>query len=153
MIQLTSRRRNLIVELISFLLILLFVYAAANKLMDLNKFRITIGQSPLLAPFSQILAWAIPVVEIIISVFLSTTKFRSIGLYLSFCLMVLFTAYVFVVMHLAAFVPCSCGGILETLSWEQHLWFNLVFVLLAIIGVLMNDSKKVYPYDQKTLLQ
>lgn len=57
--------------------------------------------------------------------------------------MVLFTAYIAMILTLADYVPCSCGGVLEDMSWEQHLWFNGFFVLLSIAGIMLdttNDS-------------
>lgn len=140
MIRLGNSRRKILVEFISSLLILLFVYAAVSKLISFHEFRVTIGQSPLLTPFASWLAWLVPIGELIVSVLLAFPAFRLLGLFLSFALMVLFTGYIVAILLFADFVPCSCGGVLEAMSWGQHLWFNGFFVLLAVGGIFMYES-------------
>lgn len=140
MIQFGNSSRKFLVEFISSLLILLFVYAAVSKLITFHEFRVTMGQSPLLTTYASWLAWVVPIVEIMISILLVTSRFRLLGLYLSFSLMVLFTAYIAMILTLADYVPCSCGGVLEAMSWGQHLWFNGSFVLLSIVGIFLDTA-------------
>lgn len=33
-------------------------------------------------------------------------------------------------------IPCSCGGILESLGWREHLYFNLAFIALAVLALI-----------------
>lgn len=147
MIRLSYSRQNLLVEFISSLLILLFVYAAVSKLIAFQEFRVTIGQSPLLTPYASWLAWVVPLVEISISMLLVTSRFRLLGLYLSFSLMVLFTAYIAMILTYADYVPCSCGGVLEAMSWSEHLWFNGFFVLLSIVGIFLDTANDYTNYS------
>lgn len=128
-----------IVNIISYSFILLFLYAAANKLMDFQKFKVQLGQSPLLTDYAVIIAWFIPIIEILISIMLVFKRTLLPGLYTSFGLMVLFTTYIIVILSFAERVPCSCGGILEKMTWEQHLVFNLVFVGLGVVGIIYED--------------
>src|SRR5690348_15832063 len=83
-----------IIEIITVLFILLFVYAAVSKLLDYRKFRVQLGQSPLLTAFVGWVAWIIPAVEILIALLLTTGRCRHVGLYAAFSLMVMFTAYI-----------------------------------------------------------
>ena len=136
-----TQRKELIVELISAAFVVLFVYAAASKLMDYPKFRLQLGQSPVLTAFAGILVWLVPAMEVIIAILLMTKKFRLAGLYASFSLMVMFTAYIVVITRFSEYVPCSCGGVLEKLSWNEHLVFNIVFVVLGFISIV------IYPKD------
>jgi uncharacterized membrane protein YphA (DoxX/SURF4 family) len=131
-------------EFAAFLFILLFTYAGFSKLLDYQKFRVQLGQSPLLTAFSGWVAWIIPLVEILISLFLLFPKFRTIALYASFSLMVVFTAYIVAILRFSEFIPCSCGGILQNMTWSTHLKFNLCFVLLAA-GAIMADSQNKIP--------
>jgi hypothetical protein len=133
-------KREILVQSISCLLILLFVYAAGSKLMDHTKFRVEIGKSPLLTAFAGLVAWAIPIIEISIALLLSFTRTRLLGLYASFTLMVLFTAYIGWILRFSPYVPCSCGGVLQKLNWTTHLWFNIFFVGISALGVL------IFPY-------
>ncbi len=52
-----SKRQFIILETIRVLYILLFVYAAVNKLLDIEKFRVQIGQSPMLTDIAWLVAW------------------------------------------------------------------------------------------------
>jgi uncharacterized membrane protein YphA (DoxX/SURF4 family) len=133
-------KRTAVVEIISFLFILLFVYAATSKLLDYQKFQVQLGKSPLLTAFAGWVAWIIPAIEIIISVFLAIPSLRLNGLYASFSLMVMFTAYIITITKFSDYIPCSCGGVLQNMSWNQHLVFNIFFVLLAAAGILLHSK-------------
>ncbi|WP_254088745.1 MauE/DoxX family redox-associated membrane protein [Dawidia soli] len=134
----------MIIEIICALFIILFVYAALTKLLDYEKFRIQIGQSPLLTAFAGWIAWIVPVTEFLISIMLVFVRLRLVGLYAAFSLMVMFTTYIVCILTLSLYIPCSCGGVLEKLGWKEHLIFNIVFIILAAVAVLIS-YKKVKP--------
>ena len=136
------KKKNAIVEIISLLLIFLFVYAAASKMLDYEKFRVQLGQSPMLTSFAGLVAWMVPSIEAIISVLLAIPGLRLTGLYASFSLMTMFTAYIIAITKFSEFVPCSCGGVLQSMSWNQHLFLNLIFVLLALAGILLHSTEQ-----------
>src|SRR5690606_20417083 len=123
MVMLTRHTRNWIVEIISYLFVLLFVYAAVSKLLDFENFQVQLGQSPLLSAYAGIIAPSIIIIELIVSLLLSIKSTRLIGLYCSLFLMVGFTAYIFLILNYSDFIPCSCGGVIEELNWSQHLVF------------------------------
>ncbi|OMP75091.1 MauE/DoxX family redox-associated membrane protein [[Flexibacter] sp. ATCC 35208] len=133
----TTPKQAWIVDLITCLFILLFTYAAVSKLADVQNFKTQISQSPLLTPFGAIIMWAIPTIEFIIVGLLLFNKTRMTGLYFSYGLMVIFTMYIIAITRFSTFIPCSCGGILQQMTWNQHLFFNLIFVVLGIISVLI----------------
>lgn len=135
---------QVLVNIICFCFILLFVYAATSKLIDFQKFRVQIGQSPLISPFADWVAWFIPLLEIVISALLAVQRVRNWGLYAAFTLMVMFSAYIFTITHYSDYVPCSCGSILEHMNWNQHFIFNMFFVVLAIIGIFSNQYMERY---------
>jgi uncharacterized membrane protein YphA (DoxX/SURF4 family) len=138
-LKLNIRSKKIIVEVICLLYILLFVYAAVSKLLDYHDFSIKLGQSPLLSAFAGYVAVGVPLLELIIALLLCFPSRRFIGLFASFCLMVAFIAYIFIILNFSSYVPCSCGGILQDLGWTEHLFFNVVFVVLAVIGLLFTD--------------
>jgi uncharacterized membrane protein YphA (DoxX/SURF4 family) len=142
-------KKQIIIEIICFLFILLFVYAAAAKLLDYEKFSIQIGQSPLLTPYAKYIAALVPIVEVVIAIMLAMSRFRTIGLYAAFTLMVIFTAYIVAILNFNGHIPCSCGGVLEKLGWKEHLVFNIVFVLFSVAGILLY-SKQDRIVDQVT---
>jgi uncharacterized membrane protein YphA (DoxX/SURF4 family) len=151
--------RDIAIEIISLLFVLLFVYASVSKLLDFENFQVQLAQSPLLSAFASWVSWLVPLIELVIASILIIPKLRLIGLFLSLSLMTMFTAYIFVVLHYSSFVPCSCGGILEKMSWDVHLIFNVVFVLLSIAAILLNKqykdrtvSKKAYVLSTKWIV-
>lgn len=118
----------------------MFIYAATSKLLDFENFKIQLGQSPLLSSFTEWIAITVPVWELIIALLLLVPKFRYFGLFIAYFLMVLFTAYIFIILNYSPIVPCSCGGILENMTWNQHLVFNLLFIALALIAILFTTQ-------------
>ena len=137
-----EKSKKIYIDIVCFLYILLFTYAAVSKLLDFQKFNVQLGQSPVLAPYADIIVWAVPFGEIVISLMLFFTRFRVIGLMASFFLMIMFTAYIIIILNFSDYVPCSCGGILEKLGWTEHLIFNSVFIALAFIGILLLTDEK-----------
>lgn len=135
--------QNLFLEFICLLYVLLFIYAATSKLLDFENFQVQLGQSPLLSAFAWWVARLIPVIEIGIVILLSIPKWRNLGLFASLILMTMFTTYIFIVLHFSSFVPCSCGGILEKMSWNTHLVFNIVFLLLAILALVLQRQLNI----------
>lgn len=129
-----------ITEIICLLFVLLFIYAAMSKLMDFENFQMQVGQSPLLSAFAWWVSWMIPVIEILIAIGLMLSRYRNFALLGAFSLMLMFTAYIFIILNYSSFVPCSCGGILEKMSWKTHLIFNVVFVLLAFLALLFQHQ-------------
>ncbi|WP_338646068.1 MauE/DoxX family redox-associated membrane protein [Flavobacterium sp. KS-LB2] len=124
------------VLIISVLTALLFMYASSSKLINFENFRIQLGQSPLLSAFAAWVAILVPVIEILIAIVLFIPKFRFFGLLSAFALMMMFTAYIYIILNFSAYIPCSCGGILEKMTWNQHLIFNLIFVILLAVVVI-----------------
>ncbi|RAV29197.1 MauE/DoxX family redox-associated membrane protein [Sinomicrobium soli] len=133
------RHRNIILEIICYLFIFLFLYAAFSKLMDVQKFQVQMTKSPLITSFAPLLAWGVPILEIILAFFLFMPRLRIYGLYAAFSLMFVFTGYIFIILNYSPYVPCSCGGILSSMGWGEHLVFNSAFTLLAIFGILINN--------------
>ena len=132
-------KKKIALEIICFLFILLFTYAAVTKLMDVQKFTVQIGQSPLLTDFAPVLAWAVPGVELLIAGMLAITRLRLVGLYAAFSLMVMFTAYIIAILQFSEDIPCSCGGVLESMGWTEHLMFNIGFVILGMSGIILHS--------------
>lgn len=130
-------RYHFFVTAISILLILLFSYAALSKLMDYHLFIGQLKSSPLLKPIAGILVWFIPCVEFYVVVLLLVQEWKKSGMILSSILMLLFTTYIAIMLMFFEKIPCSCGGVLQNLSWHQHLVFNVIFLILALVGTVL----------------
>jgi hypothetical protein len=133
--------RKSILLTISWLYTVLYVYAAISKLLDFESFGVQLGQSPLVGSFAAILSYAVPALEIILAIALSVARSRMLALYGSYALMCLFTAYIVIMLHYSPFVPCSCGGILESMGWDAHLLFNVTFTFLGGLAIIIGDQK------------
>ncbi|OQP67796.1 MauE/DoxX family redox-associated membrane protein [Niastella populi] len=124
-----------IVEIISVLFIILFIYTGISKLMEYSIFKEQIAESPVLRPVSSFIAWSLPLIEFIVSLMLIIPRWRLKGLYASLALMIGFTIYIGAIMAFNKELPCSCGGVISLLSWNGHLIFNSIFITLGYIGV------------------
>lgn len=134
-------KKKSVVDIITYLFIILFIYASVNKLLDYENFSTELGKSPLLTAFAGWVAWAVPVVELIVVALLTVPRLCLAGLYAAFSLMTMFTAYIVAILRFSDYVPCSCGGVLQNMSWNQHLVFNIVFVLLALAGIFLHEPR------------
>lgn len=129
-----STRPALAVELIAALLILTFTYAALSKLMERSFFASVLSQLPVIGGGARPLSIILPASELLISSMLLFPRLRRPGLFAAFLLMLAFTLYVGGMMLFAPHLPCSCGGVLNQLSWSGHLAFNLALTALAFCG-------------------
>lgn len=125
---------------ISHFFILLFCYAAISKIMDFEKFQIQMKDSPLLSPFSEFLPLFIIVIELFLVGLLCYQKTQNIGLLGSFILMLIFTVYIGIMLVTSENLPCSCGGILEKMTWTQHFYFNIGCTILIAFALVLNKK-------------
>jgi hypothetical protein len=137
------------VNIISVTLIVLFSYAAISKLIDYNTFKYQLGRSPYITEIAGFTAWALPVGELIICMLLIFKRTILIGLYLSLFTMLLFTGYIYAMLHFSYFKPCSCGGILSKMGWEEHFWFNVAFSGLSLVAILLYERKEAASISQQ----
>lgn len=135
--------RKLFVELPAVLLVALFTYAAISKLLQYSTFQHQLGQSPFVTAYANTIAWALPLFELLIAALLVIPSTRLAGFYLSYVIMLAFTIYIYAMLHYSYFVPCSCGGLLSQMNWDQHFIFNIVFTIIALVGIfLLPPTKK-----------
>ncbi|MGJ1327422.1 MauE/DoxX family redox-associated membrane protein [Sphingobacterium multivorum] len=135
------KTKKVILEIIIALLIVMFLHTGISKFLDFQGFIHDLDNQPFPDRFTPYLAWSLPTIEIIIVILLFIDRTRLVGLYGSLILMTMFTIYTgLVLMNFFDRVPCSCGGVVSYLSWPQHLFFNLFFVVITFIGILYKDE-------------
>lgn len=127
-------------RLFSAILILLFTYTALSKLGNLTSFRSTIAASPLFNGLGSQLSLTIPLAELATALLIFIPRTIWFGLRLSFVLLLLFTSYLVYMLLFVPELPCSCGGVLQALSWKQHLWFNGSFILLNAAAIFLHQK-------------
>jgi hypothetical protein len=136
--------KKTIIEIISGLLIILFLYTALSKLISVNSFRFVMGLSEPLKPYASFLKWAVPITEIIVVILMVIPKTKRLGLYAAAILMFVFTGYVAWMLTFTPKLPCNCGGVIGTMTWPQHLAFNIFFTLLAVVALWLSKTKKQF---------
>jgi hypothetical protein len=127
-------------EVIAGLFILLFLYTALSKLGEFAVFRHFLRSSPLIARNAGIMAVLIPAGEILVALLLFLPATRKQGMLASLALMLVFTAYLTYMLLFVPRLPCSCGGVISRLSWQQHLVFNIALTMLAMLGIRLQAS-------------
>src|SRR5690348_10873177 len=126
--------KKTIQDIICAMLILLFVYAATTKLSDLASFRLQLSLSPFIGPWAGSIALGLPVIELATAALLTVKNTRFYGLLASLGLLTVFTLYIAAMLLSAVHLPCSCGGVISSLSWKEHLIFNLFFLAITIVA-------------------
>lgn len=138
-------KKNIFIEIIALLLAILFMYTAASKLLEWEQTRRQLYNQPFPVVIAEMLLYILPLLEIGAVVLLLRPLWRNVGLIISTALMGAFTGYVALVMTgIFGRIPCSCGGLVASLSWAQHLILNVIFLLISVIGLtLIKRSARV----------
>jgi putative oxidoreductase len=137
-------KRKIIIEIISSLLILLFLYDSVSKWLSFKNFIGEMNNQPFPNWMTPYLVWSIPIIEVLIAIGLMFEKTRVPAFYASFVLMMAFTIYTAaILLHSFSYVPCSCGGVIRKLTWPQHIVFNLFFVGISVLGIWLKKRDPV----------
>ncbi|TDW96932.1 MauE/DoxX family redox-associated membrane protein [Dinghuibacter silviterrae] len=135
-------KRIQVVRLIASFFVVLFLYAALSKLKAYDTFVFQLNRSPFVSRYAGWTAWSLPLGEILVALVLLIPSIRLLGLFASLFLMSLFTAYIFVMTHYSYYIPCSCGGVLNQMSWGVHFYFNIGCMALAVAGIFLSGSRR-----------
>lgn len=145
--------KKVLIDIAAALLILLFLYASVVKLLDMDGFVKSMGKQPLPHWLGMVLVWLLPLGELAIVAMFFFKRTQLAAFYASGVLMAAFTGYIALIVGDAfAFTPCVCGGIIESLSWQEHLYFNVFFLGISLLSVwLMKKYKDEKPKSQTAL--
>jgi putative oxidoreductase len=150
----SKKLKETLLIIITAIIAALFFYAAYNKLMDYDKSSHEMHNQVFPSFVASILTWLIPTLEIILMFGLLFPNTRMQALRASLILLIIFTIYIAIVMTgIFGRIPCSCGGILEDMSYGIHLIFNLFFIAIAISGLLIENNKWFNFLKRKDSLQ
>ncbi len=137
--------RKIIIEVICSLLVLLFLYTSLSKWLDFGTFSKEMYNQPFPHSFTPWIIWLLPGMEVLIVLVLLFEKTRLAGLWASFILMMLFTIYTILILaRVFKRIPCTCGGVIKKLTWNQHLVFNLFFVGISLVGIILKRKSKAH---------
>lgn len=138
--------RKISIEVVVTILIVLWFYTGIAKLLGYRSFQLQMHQNRLLYRYADLITFGIPILEIAIGFLLVFGKTRRVGLLASSVLMVIFTVYVAYLMLYIPNLPCSCGGIISSLNWPQHLMLNIALTILAAAAFIL--SRKISRPDK-----
>jgi antibiotic biosynthesis monooxygenase (ABM) superfamily enzyme len=137
-----DNRRNFSLYL-SLPLIMLFTFTAVSKLQDMEGFHKAMLNQPLPEWLAVLLVWAVPLGELLAAALLLYPTLQAWGFLLASLLMGAFTGYaLLIILGQFSFIPCSCGGMLESLSWEHHLLMNCLFLIFSLGGLYLALNQK-----------
>jgi hypothetical protein len=123
------------IQVSCFLLLALFFYTGISKLFQHDVFVYSLHKAALLRYGAASLSYIVPLTELLVALLLFFPRTRLYGLLSSLVLLTVFTVYLLLMLLFVADLPCSCGGVLSKMSWQQHVWFNLFFIALTIAGL------------------
>ena len=131
---------NLFREIVAALFVLLFLYTGIEKLGERGEFEAAMSRSELIEPIASILSWTVPVAELIIVLMLFIPALRRAGLIAATVMMSLFTAYIVYILNYYEKLPCTCGGVIEQMTWKEHMILNIAFLVLGAIAIVPHKS-------------
>ena len=138
--RLSEKVKEWLIFSICLICIFLFLYAAYSKIADHQRFENGLSRVALIGSAASYLAWIVPLSEIFIAVLLIIPQTYKLGLGAFVGLMAAFTVYIISMLLWATKLPCHCGGVIEQLSWTQHVWFNLAFIAIAVFALWLGRS-------------
>lgn len=133
--------KSIISNIISGLFILLFTYTALSKLAGYARFRFVLSMAPLMHHYAGWIAAIIPVAELAIAALIFIPATAKKGMMAGVSLLVVFTGYLVYMVLTEPNLPCSCGGVIQQLSWQQHIAFNIFFIAAGLAGIYMQNKE------------
>jgi len=133
--------RSHFVNTISISLTILFLYTGISKVIDYDIEKQQLLLSPVLRPVASWIALLLPLIEVIVAVLLFLPKWRRLGLYSALLLLSIFSGYIITIFSFNQKIPCSCGGIIDFLSWKTHLILNFFLIAALIIAIYLIRSR------------
>lgn len=124
------------------LLILIWTYTGLEKLIRFEESRNAFRNQTFPVELSEILAYVVPGIELLLALLLLFSVTRWWGYLGSALLLTVFITYVGLIW-VGAFprVPCNCAGIIESLGWAEHFWMNLGLIGISVLGLRLENLK------------
>jgi len=119
-------------DLCTSLMVLLFTYAGASKLLQQDVFRIQLINVPVIKKYRDIFALTLPIFELLLAVLMIVKHTRVAGLVVSLVTLCIFIAYLSISLLTNSDLP-----------WKQHIFFNLFFIVVATFGLYTQRSVKL----------
>jgi len=135
--------RKLMIYVFTCILVLLFIVTGLEKVVKFQEFSEKMSGQVFGKDLLPVMLFVLPVAEISCAVLLVVPKSRSVGFALSIALLTMFSTYIILILlHVFSTQPCPCGGPLEKLPWTGHLLFNLFFLIISGLGLILTIKER-----------
>ena len=145
------RIKNIISELIIFILILIWAYTFASKIFDFDTFNRQIKGAYLLSAGGNVLPYILQAGHLGIVILLLNKNWRKAGLLSSLMVLTIYTAYLIYILKFAPSIPCSCIAVIRGMNWNDQLYFNFIALAINFIGLITFFSLKRAPHSGQTI--
>lgn len=133
-------KTNVVAEIITALLIMVFVYTGVSILIAQQTFLQQLKMDYYTGGYANWLSWMIPFEVLIIAALLLFKNTRLAGYYAFTFLIVLFPISNITILISGKPLTCSCGGIIQQLSWQQYLVLHSSFLVLGIVSISLQKK-------------
>lgn len=145
-IRITINYLSIALRILSIALAGMLLYTATKKVMDLEAFAAHIEVLPYMhAWITYVLSVVVILMEYGLGVMLLYQPMRKAVYVGVLSLMLIYTAYIYAVLHHALMLLCSCQGAFKSMTWEQHYLVNAVMVAVTLTTLLL-----VYLFNKHT---
>lgn len=126
-----------IIEIIASLLILLFLYSAAAQVAFHPTFKLQINRSLVNTPLSSLVAWLMPVTQLLLVYLLWRRSTRLAGLSCSLAAVSCYTIYLIIMLPKAWASSCNCGELIQAATLEINILINLAIILMIATAIIL----------------
>ncbi len=121
----------------------LYMYTGWAKFMNLSTFIRGNSKIPYLGQYAQAIGYGIPSLEIVLAILLIIPVYwiRRSALWASTILMGVFIIYLSLMVKFVEKKLCDCGGVIESMGWEAHIAFNIIWLIAGIFALVRTKVK------------
>jgi len=135
-----ATKKEIWLKIISGLIASMFFYTVFVKFRNYEQANWDMRNQVFPNGIADILTWLVPSIEAVLVLLLVFKPTRLWGFKASLGLLTAFTLYISIALtNIFGRVPCNCGGIIGELSYGWHILFNLIFMLLAFLGICIEN--------------
>jgi len=134
-------KKHVLIEILCFLLMANFFYEGVYKIAYFGNWEFWITGEPIMKPIAVMLKYAIPAIEIILSLLLFSPSYRAFAVYGIICLQFIFIFWVMSVYFFTHYLFWPYHALWDKPTWMQKLIYALFLSWLAYAVIII--SRKV----------
>lgn len=140
--------RSIVARVLAIVLAGMLLYTATKKVMDLKAFAAHIEVLPFIRTWmTYVLTAIVLIIEYGLAVVLLYYPIKRWVYLAVIALIIVYSAYIYAILHHALVLPCSCQGAFKSLSWEQHYLVNAAVAAVALTNFIL--VYRIHKYTNK----